>query len=78
MDMKRRGCIYSEYTNDGRHRREGGCSSVRYVRGVGRVAGSKLRWVGEISYHKKRYRFRSTNIANVQAWLNKMSEKYSD
>lgn len=32
----------------------------------------------EIIYHRKRYRFRSTNLDNAQHWLSMMSEKFSD
>lgn len=55
--MERTGCIYSEWQNN--------CG-----RGVARAG--RLRWVGEIHIRGKRYRFRSTNYANVAGWLQKM------
>ncbi len=75
--MKSRGCIYQEIQRNTGRRSEG-FSSVRYVRGVGRVDCGRYRWVGVIVHHGKRYRFRSTNLGNVQHWLNIMSEKFSD
>ncbi len=75
--MKRTGCIYQEIQrNTGRG--SGEFSSVHYVRGCGRVTGGRLRWAGEIMYCYKRYRFRSTNLTNVQSWLEMMSERLSD
>lgn len=75
---RRTGCIYEEETNDGKHRREGGMASVRYVRGVGCMTGKKRRWMGEITVNRKRYRFRSTNLSNVQWWVRSMVDKYGD
>lgn len=49
-----------------------------YRRGVGRVKNWKARWVAEISYHGKRYRMRSTNVNNCEAWLADMRVKFSD
>lgn len=74
----RTGCIYAEVTNDGRHRSEGGMSSVRYVRTVGMVPGRKHRWVGEISINGKRHRFRSTNRMNVVFFIREMVMKYGE
>jgi len=75
--MKRTGCIYQEIQrNTGRG--SGEFSSVRYVRGVGRVTGGRLRWVGEIQYCNKRFRFRSTNYENVRSWVEMMGRKLSD
>lgn len=67
--MKRKGCIYSEFTNKGNH-------SLRYVRGSKPVICA--RWVAEIQVHGKRYRFRSTNLMNVRMWLDDMVSKYGD
>lgn len=64
---RRRGCIYSEMTNKGRR-------SMRFVRGAKPVYC--FRWVGEIVVYGKRYRFRSTNYANVMFWLDCMVSKY--
>lgn len=60
---KRKGCIYSEFTNKGR-------CSTRYVRGCKPVYC--FRWVGEIVINRKRYRFRSTKYENVMFWLDMM------
>ena len=72
----RTGCIYEEETCDGRHRRESSMAAVRYMKGVGRVVGTKRRWVGVITVNYKRYRFRSTNRANVEAFIQDMLMKY--
>lgn len=63
---KRRGTLYSEFTNKGR-------SSVRYVRGAKPVYC--FRWVAEIQINGKRHRMRSTNYDNCRAWLNDMIAK---
>lgn len=47
-------------------------SGNRYVRGVGLVTTSRWRWVAEITWHCRRYRFRSTNYANARWWLDCM------
>lgn len=67
MGTKRKGCIYSEFTNKGR-------TSTRYVRGCKPVRC--FRWVGEIQVDRKRYRFRSTNYGNVRFWLDTMIAHY--
>ncbi len=74
----RTGYIYEEETCDGRHRRESTTSAVRYVKGVGRVVGTKRRWVGVITIYRKRYRFRSTNRANVEAFIRMMIARYGE
>lgn len=66
--MNRHGCIYSEMTNKGR-------CSTKYVRGAKPLYC--FRWVGEITVHGKRFRFRSTNRDNVVAWLEDMQRKYA-
>lgn len=58
----RTGYIYEEFTYK------------RYVRGVGLCW--RRRFVAEIQVAGKRFRCRSTNPRNVQAWLNDMLEKY--
>lgn len=79
MPRKRTGCIYVEVQrNTGKSNNGGGLYQPRYIRGVGRRDCGRLRYVGEISYHGKRYRFRSTNARNVYEWLNKASERFSD
>ena len=62
----RHGSIYNEFTNKGR-------SSVRYKRGCKPIYC--FRWVAEISINGKRYRFRSTNRKNAEAWLEDMIRK---
>ena len=64
--MKRTGCIYSEFTNKGRR-------SMRFARGSNKPVYSS-RWVGEIVINRKRYRFRSTNYKNVEAWVQRMAK----
>jgi len=64
--MKRKGCIYSEFTNKGRN-------STRYVKGCKPIYC--YRWVGEISINVKRHRFRSTSYENVRFWLDTMIAK---
>ncbi|MDE7440913.1 MAG: hypothetical protein K2M69_01950 [Muribaculaceae bacterium] len=66
MARERTGTIYSEMTNKGR-------SSVRYKRGCEPIYC--FRWVGEITINGKRYRCRSANRANVEAWLDSMLQK---
>lgn len=73
--IRRTGCIYSEMTTDG-YRKGRGCGELTNY-GYGRVY-SKFRWVAEIVYHRKRYRFRSTNYNNVRAWLDDMVERFND
>lgn len=58
----RTGCVYEEYTYK------------RYVRGVG--IDRRRRFVAEIKVRGRRYRCRSTNPANVRAWLQDMLNKY--
>lgn len=50
---------------------------MRRVRGVGMIASGRVRWVGEIKYHGKRYRMRSTSYYNVRKWLDKMVNKFN-
>lgn len=78
--MKRTGCIYTEIQRcTGKRRGAGELHSARYVRGVGYCGTySRLRYVGEISYYGKRYRFRSTNYRNVDAWIKRMTIRFSD
>lgn len=66
--MDRHGCLYSEMTNKGR-------CSTKYTRGAKPLYC--FRWVGEITVHGKRFRFRSTNRSNVVAWLEDMRRKYA-
>ena len=76
----RTGCIYSEEQRDlGKGRMQiGRGSSYHFVKGVGKVTSLRRRWVGEITYYGKRYRFRSTNLQNVQAWLRDMTQKFNN
>ena len=78
--MRRKGCIYQEEQRSfGKGcRNSQGLSSIHFVKGVGCVRSPRLRWVGEISYYRKRFRFRSTNYNNVVAWLRMMQYKFSD
>lgn len=77
--MRRKGCIYSEEQRNVKGRAARGRGQQgRCVRGVGWVAQTRRRWVAEISYKRKRYRFRSTNFENVRAWLRAMSDRLSD
>lgn len=79
--MKRTGCIYiEEQRNIGKgHMNSGGRGcGYHYVKGVGRVTSLRRRWVAEIMYHRARYRFRSTNLSNVEAWLREMQLKFSN
>lgn len=77
--MKRTGTIYCEVQRNYKGREQRGCGSPgRFVKGVGLVVSERRRWVGEIEYHRVRFRFRSTNLENVKAWVREMSEKYSD
>lgn len=76
----RTGCIYSEEQRNlgkGRAQTGRGCS-YHYLKGVGKVTSQRRRWVGEIMYYGKRYRFRSTDLRNVQAWLNEMKQRFND
>lgn len=77
--MIRTGTLYTEFQrNLGKGGRGGELQGYRYVKGVGRVTGGRLRWVAEISYHNKRYRFRSTNYGNVRQWLDAMLKRFND
>ena len=77
--MRRRGCIYEEEQRNYKGRAQSGRGTQgRLVKGVGWVSQTLRRWVAEISYHGKRFRFRSTDFDNVRSWLNAMSDRYSD
>ena len=79
MAIHRKGCIYSEIQRNYKGREQRGRGSAgHFVKGVGFVASERRRWVGEICVHYKRYRFRSTSLISVQAWLREMIAKYSD
>lgn len=75
---KRTGSIYSEWQRNlgGKgHGRGGELHATKLVKGVGAVeTGGRLRWVGEIYYYGKRFRFRSTNFSNVKAWVTHMAD----
>lgn len=75
--MYRKGCIYSEYHNKGKHYKAGTGGAV-LRKGVGLVRGTCMRWVAEFSYHGHRYRCRSYNYSRVETWLRDMQEKYND
>ena len=77
--VHRKGCIYSEIKRNTKGRVQRGCGSAGHlVRDVGFVPSETRRWVGEITIQNKRYRFRSTNLYAVQAWLKEMVQKYGD
>ena len=77
--MRRKGCIYEEEQRNYKGRVQSGRGTQgRLVKGVGWVSHTRRRWVAEISYHGKRFRFRSTDFNNVRSWLNAMSDRYSD
>lgn len=77
--MRRRGCIYEEEQRNYKGRAQSGRGTQgRLVKGVGWVSQKRRRLVAEISYHGKRFRFRSTDFNNVRSWLNAMSDRYSD
>lgn len=77
--MRRRGCIYEEEQRNYKGRVQGGRGTQgRFTKGVGWVSQTRRRWVAEISYHGKRFRFRSTDFNNVESWLRAMSDRYSD
>ncbi|MDD6992419.1 MAG: hypothetical protein PUI65_00225 [Prevotella sp.] len=77
--MRRRGCIYEEEQSNYKGRAQSGRGTQgRLVKGVGLVSQTRRRWVAEISYHGKRFSFRSTDFNNVRSWLNAMSDRYSD
>lgn len=77
--MRRRRCIYEEEQRNYKGRAQSGRGTQgRLVKGVGWVSQTRRRWVAEISYHGKRFRFRSTDFDNVRSWLNAMSDRYSD
>lgn len=50
--------------------------SVKYTRGAKPIYC--FRWVGEIQINNKRYRKRSTNLNNVEFWLETMRARYAD
>ena len=75
--MKRKGCIYEEYHNKGKHYTSGiGGTVLR--KGVGTIRGRTKRFVGEFSYHGHRFRCRFYHFERVRAWLTDMIEKYQD
>lgn len=77
--MERKGCIYTEYHNKGKRNRSGTATGGAVLRrGVGLVRGQCMRYVGEISFHGKRYRCRSYHLSRVEGWLRDMREKLSD
>lgn len=77
--MIRKGCIYEEEQRNYKGRAQSGRGTQgRLMKGVGLVSQTRRRWVAEISYHGKRFRFRSTDFNNVRSWLNAMSDRYSD
>lgn len=77
--MRRRWCIYEEEQRNYKWRAQSGRGTQgRLMKGVGWVSQTRRRWVAEISYHGKRFRFRSTDFNNVRSWLNAMSDRYSD
>ena len=77
--MRRRVCIYEEEQRNHIGRSKSGRGTQgRLMKGVGWVRQKRRRWVAEISYHGKRFRFRSTDFDNVRSWLNAMSDRYSD
>lgn len=77
--MRRKGCIYEEEQRNYKGRAQSGRGTQgRLMKGVGWVSQTRRRWVAEISYHGKRFRFRSTDFNNVSSWLNAMSDRYSD
>ena len=77
--MRRRWCIYEDEQHNYNGRAQSGRGTQgRLVKGVGWVSQTRRRWVAEISYHGKRFRFRSTDFDNVRSWLNSMSDRYSD
>lgn len=77
--MRRKGCIYEEEQRNYKGRVSRGCGTQgRLVKGVGWVSQTRRRWVAEIVYHGKRFRFRSTDFENVRSWLRAMSDRYSD
>lgn len=75
--MKRKGCIYEEYHNKGKHYKAGSGGTV-LRKGVGSVRGRTKRYVGEFSYHGQRFRCRSYHYQRVRAWLDDMIMKYQD
>lgn len=77
--MRRRGCIYEEEQRNYRWRAQSGRGTQgRLMKGVGWVSQTRRIWVAEISYHGKRFLFRSTDFENVRSWLNAISDRYSD
>ena len=48
------------------------------MRCVGFVKQQRIRWVGEITAHYKRYRFRSTDYQSVVSWLSMMRNRLAD
>ena len=77
--MKRIWCIYEEEQRNYNGRAQSGRGTQgSLMKCVGWVSQTRRRWVAEISYHGKRFRFRSTDFENVRSWLNAMSDIYSD
>ena len=77
--MRRIRCIYEDEQRNYKGRAQSGRGTQgRLVKGVGWVSQTRRRWVAEISYHGKRFRFRSTDFENVMSWLNAMSDIYSN
>lgn len=70
--MIRKGCLYREW-----QRNSGKGHSLGELRNGG-DRRPRFRYVCEISYRGRRYRFRSTNFCNAVRALNEMSVRYSD
>lgn len=76
---RRTGTIYQEILRNVKGREQRGCGSAGHViRGVGFVKQQRIRWVGEITAHYKRYRFRSTDYQSVVSWLSMMRNRLAD
>lgn len=69
MILHRKGCIYYEWTNDGKHPVRNGLSDPA-------KPSKKFRWVGTINVDGKRYRCRSTNRRSVERWMRDMLIKH--
>lgn len=75
----RTGTIYQEIQRNVKGREQRGCGSAGHVvRGVGFVKQQRIRWVGEITAHYKRYRFRSTDYQSVVSWLSMMRNRLAE
>lgn len=75
----RTGTIYQEIQRNVKGREQLGRGSAGHVmRGVGFVKQQRIRWVGEITAHYKRYRFRSTDYQSVVSWLSMMRNRLAD